>query len=112
MIYKPYDVVVVPFPFTDKRTTKKRPALVLSSYAFFNKPTDHVICAMITDARHTPWANDTDILDLSKTGLSKPSVIRLKLFTLDKRFIIRKCGTLSKKDLKGFKQTLAKTFNI
>ncbi|MBF0195885.1 MAG: hypothetical protein HQL71_15100 [Magnetococcales bacterium] len=29
--YDVYDVVVVPFPFTDRSTSKRRPALVLSS---------------------------------------------------------------------------------
>jgi mRNA interferase MazF len=28
--YKQYDVVVVPFPFTDRTATKKRPALIIS----------------------------------------------------------------------------------
>lgn len=28
MIYKPYSVVVVPFPFTDLAKTKKRPAFI------------------------------------------------------------------------------------
>jgi len=28
MIFKPWDVVVVPFPFVDKKVSKPRPALV------------------------------------------------------------------------------------
>ena len=30
MIYKPYDIVVVPFPFADIVATKNRPAIVIS----------------------------------------------------------------------------------
>ncbi len=37
MTYKQFDVVVVPFPFTDKAATKKRPALILSDAASFNQ---------------------------------------------------------------------------
>lgn len=29
--YKPFSVIVVPFPFTDSHHVKKRPAIVLSS---------------------------------------------------------------------------------
>jgi len=34
VIYEPWDVVVVPFPFTERAGTKRRPALVLSKKAF------------------------------------------------------------------------------
>ena len=35
MIYEPFDVIVVPFPFTDSLKTKRRPALVLSQKTDF-----------------------------------------------------------------------------
>lgn len=34
MTCEPFDVVVVPFPFTDRRAAKRRPALALSSAGF------------------------------------------------------------------------------
>jgi len=34
-IFKTFDVIVVPFPFTDRAEIKKRPALVLSSTNYF-----------------------------------------------------------------------------
>jgi mRNA interferase MazF len=37
-IYSQFDVVVVPFPFTDSSTTKRRPALILSDAGTFNTP--------------------------------------------------------------------------
>lgn len=98
MIYKPFDIVTVPFPFVDSVQSKKRPAIILSSYEYFGKEVEHTIMAMITSARNVSWPLDNIITNLQSTGLSKSSVIRMKFFTLDNRFIIEKIGTLSAKD--------------
>jgi len=68
------DVVVVPFPFTDRTSNKRRPALVLSSGLQFNAP----------------------------------SLVRMKLFTLDQRLIVRKAGILAKND----QSSVAASLNI
>jgi mRNA interferase MazF len=98
MIYNTFNIVVVPFPFTDQLNTKNRPALILSNHNEFSKQSGHSVFAMITSARNTTWPLDVAITDLSKAGLSKDSVVRMKFFTLDNR-LIRSCiGTLSPKD--------------
>ena len=95
--YSPGDVVVVPFPFTDRDTVKRRPALVCSS-EMFNKRTKHLVLAMITTATHSSWPGDVAIQDLRASGLPAPSVVRWKLFTLDASFVLDKAGALSKAD--------------
>jgi mRNA interferase MazF len=35
------DIILVPFPFTDQSTLKKRPAVVLSAAAYNNNHGDH-----------------------------------------------------------------------
>ena len=55
MIYNAFDVVRVPFPFTDRQAAKNRPALVLSNAKAFNRSADHSVMAMITSASHGPW---------------------------------------------------------
>ncbi len=96
--YKAFDVVVVPFPFTDRATSKRRPALVLSDHGAFNAKVGHSVLAMITSAEHSDWPLDTAITDLKAAGLPTPSVVRMKLFTLDHQLIIRKAGALAAKD--------------
>ena len=97
-IYKPFDVVVVPFPFTDKASVKRRPALVLSSDKTFNIQAEHSVLAMITSAQNSSWPLDANIEDLAAAGLSASSIVRMKLFTLDERLILRKVGELSNAD--------------
>ena len=98
MTYKPYDIVVVPFPFTDRMAEKRRPALVLSDSEKFSKPTGHYVLTMITSKKNPSWPLDTIITDKKKAGLDAPSRIRMKLFTLDHRLIIKKIGSLSAGD--------------
>ena len=111
MIYEPFDVVVVPFPFTDAAQTKRRPALVLSQTSNFGNIIGHSVLAMITSKKNAPWPLDSEIINKKKSGLTAASVVRMKLFTLDNRFIIRKIGQLSNNDQKMVKQSLSKIFD-
>lgn len=97
MIYKPFSIVVVPFPFTDKAVIKKRPALVISQTARQND-SKHVTLLMITSAKQSTWPSDHMIKDLNATGLSSPSIVRQKIFTLDNQLILHALGHLAKTD--------------
>ena len=99
LVLQSFDVVVVPFPFTDSSATKRRPALVLSSNAF-NQKAQHSVLAMITSAGQSSWLGDCAIEDLDAAGLPTECVIRLKLFTLDHRLVVRKAGNLALSDQK------------
>ena len=96
MSYEAYDVVVVPFPFTDRSASKRRPALVLSDGAAFNASVGHSVLAMITSARHSEWPLDVNIGNLEAAGLPSPSVVRMKLFTLANDLVLRRIGALAK----------------
>ena len=96
MTCESWQVVVVPFPFTDRGTTKRRPALVISAKDFNRH--GHSVLAMITSAVHQPWPGDTPLGDLKAAGLTTASLVRLKIFTLDNRFIARRLGTLGSVD--------------
>ena len=98
MVYKPFDIVVVPFPFTDRIAERRRPALVLSDSEKFSKPSGHYVLAMITSKKNLSWPLDTVITHRKRAGLDAPSKVRMKLFTLDHRLIIKKIGALSDKD--------------
>jgi mRNA-degrading endonuclease toxin of MazEF toxin-antitoxin module len=106
VIYNRYDIVKVPFPFTDRQSNKNRPALIISSEKSFNSRVGHSVMAMITSAKHSAWPLDTLINDLDSAGLPVASLIRLKLFTLDHRLIIKTLGHLSDQDRIIFNQNI------
>ena len=93
-----WQVVRVPFPFTDRMAAKNRPALVLSNAPVFNRPTGHAVMAMITSEANAPWALDCPIQNLAMAGLPAPSKVRLKLFTLDLRMVRGVLGRLGTED--------------
>ncbi len=45
------DVLLAPFPFTDQSTTKRRPAVVVSSEAYHRERPDLVILAVTRQVR-------------------------------------------------------------
>ncbi len=105
MSFERFDVVVVPFPFSKRAAAKRRPALVLSGHDF-DSGHGHAVLAMITTARHTAWPSDTAIANLAAAGLTAPSVVRLKLFTLDGALILRRIGRLADGDAAAMTRTL------
>jgi len=102
--FERWDVVVVPFPFTDRASAKRRPALVLSDAPF--NSSGHSILAMITTAARTSWTSDTRIKDLNVAGLQAPSVVRCNLFTLDNRLLQYTAGRLTERDIAAVKKRL------
>jgi mRNA interferase MazF len=103
-IYDQFDVVKVPFPFTDIRSRKVRPALILSPAKNFNNQVDASIVAMITSFKpdRESWPFDMEIIHLKSAGLPVRSIIRMKLFTLDHRLILKQLGSLAGQDRESF----------
>lgn len=79
--YEAFDVVVVPFPFTDRTTSKRRPALVLSNGQNFNRPVGQAVLAMINSAKNSDRPFDTEIQDLNAAGLPSASIVTLSVPT-------------------------------
>ena len=96
MTCEEWDVVLVPFPFSEKPGEKKRPALVLSKPVFNER--GHSVLAMITTVAHDSWPGDTTLSGYQPAGLHTPCIVRLKLFTLDNRLILRRIGRLTPED--------------
>jgi mRNA interferase MazF len=108
--YRQFDVLVVPFPFTDKTAAKKRPALVLSSKVF-NAEIRHSVMAMITTASHSEWPLDVALANLKDAGLKTPSIVRMKLFTIDHALILKHIGHLHPQDQNSVELALKSLLN-
>jgi len=84
-IFESWDIVRVPFPYTDRPVRQRRPALVVAAGEL---QTAHGLLwlAMITSAEHYGWPGDVFISDLGSAGLPAPSIVRpAKIATIDAR---------------------------
>ncbi len=99
MTFKPFDVVELPFPFSDLSRAKMRKALVVSSQTF-NEMNNAVTVAMITSRANSEWLGDVPIQHWALAGLKKPCYVRLKFFTADTLVFTGKVGELNQIDQK------------
>ena len=88
------DVVLVPFPFTDQSTTKKRPAVVISSSRYHLERQDLLLLAITSQIRPESRIGEMSIAHWHDAGLIKPSVFKPLIATIDRNIVIRTLGSL------------------
>lgn len=108
--YKQGDVLLVPFPFTNQYTTKKRPAVVVSGEQY-NRDYQDVILAPIT-SKLTGKPDEVVLKNWKSAGLLKSSAVKPVLSTLENNLILRQLGALSDKDLKVVKSSFKKILEL
>ncbi len=92
--YRSWDVVVVPFPFTDQKTSKVRPAVIISTDVLRQRNGKYIV-AMITSASNAAQYGDVVISNLNTSGLPVASVVRAsKVALIEDDDIHKRVGTL------------------
>ena len=109
--YKPGDIVLVEFSFTNGTGSKKRSALIISSDDY-NKNRQEVIVTAITSNIERVLFGDTSIDDWKDAGLLYPSLVTGIIRTIKSSMINRKLGTLTKQDFENVQETLEKAINL
>jgi len=106
IIYNFGNVLLLPFPFTDQSTTKKRPAVVISSNIYNQHKPDIIIIA-VTSKTNTPLTEgELSIIKFREAGLLKPSIIKHLITTIDKNLVIKKLGDLQIEDCGNLKNLI------
>ena len=94
-------VVLLKFPFTDGRKSKKRPAVVIKDIG-----DDDLLLARITSQMSTS-KYDLELVDWDSARLKLPSIIRTcKIASIEKTLVDRQLGKLSDSDLVKFKEKI------
>lgn len=103
------DIVLVPFPFTDLRSSKKRPALVVSPDEY-NEGPDVVIAFITSQVRSVSRPGDYHVKMWQESGLPKPSMIRMKFATIERSIVIKKLGQLASPDRTEVRSVMCRFF--
>jgi mRNA interferase MazF len=108
MAFAQGEVLVLPFPYSDRLAEKRRPAVVVSKPAL-ERAHGLVWVAMITSDRGSVRADDVPIGDLARAGLPAASLVRpVKIATIEPSRVLRVAGSLTKGDLVSVLGAVAK----
>jgi len=86
------DVVVVPFPFSDLTSAKRRPALVIAE---LNR-NDLILCLIASQTTNDNYTTLIESDDFETGSLNKTSYVKSnRVFTANEQIIAYKAGTLT-----------------
>ncbi len=105
-----WDIVLVPFPFTDLTTTKRRPALVVSPDTS-NRTGPDLVIAFLTSQVHTAHrVGDYRLQGWQEAGLPKPTMLRMKIATVARSVVIKTLGKVTETDRSAIRDALVAFF--
>ena len=101
------DIVLVPVPFTDLTSQKRRPVIVISNDVYQATTLDFVCVAMTSNPNAEPYSFEITSADLVKGALNRPGRVRAdKVYTLAQSIIVNWFGRVSPSVLDRIRQEL------
>jgi mRNA interferase MazF len=99
-MYKRGEIVLIPVPFSDLSSVKRRPVLVISNISHNTTNSDMIVVAITSNLQQNGIAIETK--DLLTGELPKKSLIRYdKIYTLEQRIVIKQLGTVAESVLEN-----------
>lgn len=106
------DVILVPFPFTDQTTTKKRPAIVISSNGYNSARPDFILMAVTSQLRAAEALGEIWLTEWQAAGLLKPSAAKPVIATIERSLVIKKLGSLVAADRNALRTALCQIIDF
>lgn len=110
-MYKQGDIVLIPFPFSDLSSTKKRPVLVLSNSVYNQVHKDFVVAAITSNVTERDYLVLITGEDLAEGQLKVESGIRTdKIFTFSQQIVVKKFGHICPDKMNDIRAKLNELF--
>jgi mRNA interferase MazF len=101
------DILLVPIPFTDLSSQKRRPVIVISNNAYNQATSDMVVVAMTSNPIETDYSFTITSSDLEKGALNHPGKVRAdKIYTISKSIVVKTFGRVKEETLKHIRQEI------
>ncbi len=101
------DILLIPIPFTDLSSQKRRPVIVISNNGYNEKTEDIVVVAMTSNPVPADYSFTITSSDLEKGTLNRPSKVRVdKIYTLSQSIVVKTFGQVNGATLERIRQTL------
>jgi mRNA interferase MazF len=85
------DIVLVPFPYSDLSSSKRRPVLVVSNDDYNRRFHDVLVCVITSSPRKDAYSLDIENDDLEIGVIPERSLVKAhKLFTIHQDKVIKK----------------------
>ena len=102
------DIVLVPVPFTDLTSHRRRPVVVVANDAYQAATEDFICVAMTSNLKDEPHSFIITNADLSDGSLNRPSRVRPdKVFTLAQSIVAVRFGRVNATTLDRIRQMIA-----
>lgn len=87
------DIVLIPVPFTNLSSRKRRPVIVVSNDAYHRTTTDMVVVAMSSKSTSVEYSFVLRSSDLVRGRLNRPGKVRVdKIYTLSQTIAVKTFG--------------------
>ena len=101
------EVVLIPIPFTDLTSSKRRPAIVISNNTFNKSTRDLVIVGMTTQPANNPWTFTLTPADMATGALNQSGQVRIdKVFNLAQAIVVKSFGMVRQSILEKIKHLM------
>lgn len=101
------DIVLIPIPFTDLSSQRRRPVIVISNNAYNHKTQDIVVVAMTSNPATVDYSFPITSSDLTQGKLNRPGKVRVdKIYTLSQSIVVKTFGRVNAKALDQIREKL------
>jgi mRNA interferase MazF len=101
------DIVLIPIPFTDLSSQKRRPVIVISNNAYNQRAPDLIVVAMTSNPILNAYSFTITSADLTQGKLNRPGTVRVdKIYTLEQTLIVKTFGRVNVSTLRRVRAIL------